>query len=271
MPHDPTPRWWSARLWGVHALGTVVVIATLLLGWWQWDVSEGHKADKSASLAHATPVPLSDILGHNDAFPGAETGRPAILEGTWVPSGTVYVSGHQGGYWVATPLAIGADGDAPAMYVVRGWVAEPKDAPAAPTGTAKLVGWVQPPEDGGLTDDDTHDDVLPELAISDAMNHVRQDLYSGYAVVADREPGWPAADAATNDGTAGLKAAQVNSMPEASFTTGLRNLLYALEWWVFSLGALYVWWRHVRDITHPKATDEGAEEAAQEHAVPSGS
>lgn len=286
MPQDPTPRWWSSRLWGIHALGTLVVVVTALMGLWQWTVSEGHKSDKSDALAHATPVPLSTVMGNNDAFPGEETGRPTLLEGTWVPSGTVYVSGHQGGYWVATPLAIGSRGDAPAMYVVRGWVAAPSDAPAAPTGTARLVGWLQPPENGGLTDDDTSDDVLPELNISDAMSHVPQDLYSGYAVVADHEPGWPASAAPLNDGTDGLQAAQVNSMPEASFTTGLRNLLYALEWWVFGIFAIYVWWRYVRDVTHPEDEDdaddsadgssegtdgEGAGTAAQEDVVPSGS
>ena len=270
MPHDPTPRWWSSRLWGVHALALLVVIVTVAAGWWQWTVSQGHKSDKSDALAHATPVALSKVMGNNDPFPGQETGRPTVLQGTWVPSGTVYVSGHQGGYWVATPLAIGASAEAPAMYVVRGWVAHPKDAPAAPTGAARLVGWVQPPEDGGLTDNNTQDDVLPELNISDAMSHVKQDLYSGYAVVADRDSGWPAADAPINDGTAGLKAAQVNAQPQASFTTGLRNLLYALEWWVFTLLAIYVWWRYVRDATSPKPV-EAAENEPQEDAVPSGS
>ncbi|MGZ4438082.1 MAG: SURF1 family protein [Nocardioidaceae bacterium] len=251
MSTDPAPvppKWWSTRLWGLHALGTVVVVVTILLGWWQWSVSQGHKDEKSAALAHATPVPLSDVFGHNDAFPGEETGRPAVLQGTWLPEGTVYVSGHQDGYWVATPLRIDA---ASAIYVVRGWTADPDTAPAPPTGTAKLVGWLQPPEDGGLTDDDPADAMLPELNIADAMSHVGQDLYSGYAVVADREGGWPASDAAVNDGSTGLEAATLNSLPQASFTTGLRNALYALEWWVFAVFALYIWWRWVRDATHP--------------------
>ena len=172
MSTDPAPvppKWWSTRLWGLHALGTVVVVVTILLGWWQWSVSQGHKDEKSAALAHATPVPLSDVFGHNDAFPGEETGRPAVLEGTWLPEGTVYVSGHQDGYWVATPLRIDA---ASAIYVVRGWTADPATAPAPPTGTAKLVGWLQPPEDGGLTDDDPADAMLPELNIADAMSPV---------------------------------------------------------------------------------------------------
>lgn len=261
-------------MWGAHLLLVLAVVATSLLGWWQWTVSQGHKADRSASLAHARPVPLSSVMGHNDAFPGAETGRPAVLEGVWVPAGTVYVGGHQGGYWVATPLAIGSSATDPAIYVVRGWVARPGTAPAAPTGPARLVGWMQPPENGGLADDDPTDDVLPELAIADAMNHVKQDLYSGYAVVADGDRGWPAADAARNDGTAGLKAAEPNTPPAAGFTTGLRNALYAFEWWVFGLFAIYIWWRYVREALSAdgESDDEGeAEKPAQEDAVRSGS
>ena len=261
-------------MWGAHLLMVLAVVATSLLGWWQWTVSQGHKADQSASLAHARPVPLRSVMGHNDAFPGAQTGRPAVLEGVWVPSGTVYVGGHQGGYWVATPLAIGSSATDPAIYVVRGWVARAGTAPAAPTGSARLVGWMQPPENGGLTDDDPNDDVLPELAVADALNHVKQDLYSGYAVVADAEHAWPAADAAVNDGTAGLTPAQPNTTPKAGFTTGLRNALYAFEWWVFGLFAIYIWWRYVRDASSSdrSADDEGeAEKPTQEDAVRSGS
>jgi cytochrome oxidase assembly protein ShyY1 len=258
------------RLWGAHALVVLVVLVTVLLGWWQWTVSQGHKSDKSEALAHATPVPLDDVFGHNDAFPGSQTGRPALLEGTWLPESTVYVSGHQGGYWVATPLEVGSGADAPAIYVVRGWTADPATAPAAPSGAAKLVGWLQPPENGGLTDAHPGDDILPELNIADAMGHVKQDLYSGYAIVADHERGWPATDAAVNDGSAGLEAATPNSMPTASFTTGLRNLLYALEWWIFSLFAIYIWWRYVRETTSPKPPVEAASEP-QDDPVPSGS
>ena len=275
VPQDPTPTpptWWSARLWGAHLIAVLIVAVTVLLGWWQWTVSEGHKSDKSAALAHATPVPLNDVFGHNDAFPGEETGRPAILEGTWLPADTVYVSGHQGGYWVATPLQVGsaAAGDAAAIYVVRGWIDDPASAPAAPSGAAKLVGWLQPPENAGLVDDKPGDDVLPELNIANAMHHVQQDLYSGYAVVADHEGGWPASDTAVNDGSAGLEAAQLNAMPQASFTTGLRNALYALEWWVFALFAIYIWWRYVREATAPQPAPEAADEP-QEDPVPSGS
>ena len=37
------------------------------------------------------------------------------------------------------------------------------------------------------------------------------------------------------------------SLPKAETFTALRNLLYAIEWWVFGGFAVYIWWRWCRD------------------------
>ena len=62
---------------------------------------------------------------------------------------------------------------------------------------------------------DPTDDVLPQLRIADAIQHVDQDLYGGYAVVADRgAPGaWPIGDRAVNAGTDGLQPIGRRSSP----------------------------------------------------------
>ena len=31
--------------------------------------------------------------------------------------------------------------------------------------------------------------------------------------------------------------------------TGIRNLLYAIEWWFFGLFAAFIWWRWVTETT----------------------
>ena len=51
------------------------------------------------------------------------------------------------------------------------------------------------------------------------MQRVDGDLYSAYAVA--------------QDGVGGLPAADLAQLPDAGTFTALRNLLYALEWWVF--------------------------------------
>jgi cytochrome oxidase assembly protein ShyY1 len=228
----------------------VLVAAALLLGLWQLDAWQTRRADEARDLTRADPVVLSSVMGPDDPFPGRSVGQPVSLEGDWVPGGTVFVSGreHQGrdGYWMVTPLAIGGPGE-PALPVVLGWVADPDRAPSPPAGSAELVGWLQPPEATGAVDDDPTDDVLPQLRIADLVQHVDQDLYGAYAVA--------------QRGVDGLPAADLAQLPDAGTFTAIRNLLYAIEWWVFGAFAVLIWWRWVgeqlvREHEDPARDDE---------------
>lgn len=253
------PNLLSPRLWGAHALMLVCLCAALGLGLWQLGSWQAQREQAARDLTDAAPIALADVIGPDDPFPGAYVGQPVELAGTWVPDGTVFVSGREydgaAGYWVVTPLAIG-DASAPAVPVVRGWVADPAEAPAAPTGEARLVGWLQPTEGTGAVDPDPHDDVLPQLRTADVIQHVDQDLYGAYVVDRGSAPG--------------LERATLEQLPDAGMFTGLRNFLYSLEWWVFAGFAVFIWWRYVRDVTRVEPDGETAAEDDREHAVPSG-
>ena len=263
---DDVPTMLAPRYWGVHLLAVVLTAAAVGLGVWQYDAWQARRAAEAQDLTRVEPVGLRSVIGPDDPFPGNRIGQPVILGGTWVPGGTVYVSGREqdghDGYWVVTPLAITGAHD-PAIPVVRGWVTEPGRAPAPPTGYGELVGWLQPPEGTGEADADPRDDVLPQLRTADVIQHVDQDLYGAYAVVADRAaPGkWPVGDRATNDGTTGLAHADLEQLPDAGRFTALRNLLYAIEWWFFAAFALFVWVRWIRDET-VRAREAGTETQA---------
>jgi cytochrome oxidase assembly protein ShyY1 len=257
----------APRFWGVHLLAVVLVVLATWLGVWQLHAWQAKRAADAVDLSGSEPLPLAEVLGPDDAFPGTAVGQPVVLAGDWVPAGTVFVSGRESagreGYWVVTPLAVGP-GDS-ALLVVRGWTPAPEEAGPAPTGPAELVAWLQPPEGtAGENDDDPTDDVLPQVRIADAIQHVDQDLYGAYAVVADRAVAgdWPAGDQATNDGTAGLKPAELDERREIGRFTAIRNLFYALQWWLFGGFVLFVWWRHVTD------TVRAEEAAAAAAAVP---
>ncbi|MFC7495576.1 MULTISPECIES: SURF1 family protein [unclassified Nocardioides] len=233
MPSPLAPRYW-----GAHLLALVLVGIAVALGFWQYDAWQAHRAAEAVDLTRAEPVPLAEVMGPDDPFPGTKIGQPVTVSGTWVPEGTVQVSGRmragEEGYWVVTPLTVdGTDGAA--LPIVRGWVADPADAPAPPTGTAELDAWLQPPEGTGDVDDDPTDDVLPQLRIADLIQHVDQDLYGAYGVA--QSPG------------DGLEAASVDQLPEVGTFTGVRNLLYAIEWWFFGLFAAFIWWRWVTETT----------------------
>lgn len=251
-------RPWAPRLWGAHLLGLACVTAAVLLGLWQLDAWRLQRAVEAMDLTQREPVAIAELLGPDEPFPGNAVGHPVEVAGVWLPDGTVFVSGRESdgveGYWVVTPLAVGT-ADGPAVPVVRGWVDEPSQAPEPPTGSGEVVGWLQPAEGTGVVDEDRTDDVLPQLRVADVIQHVDQDIYSGYVV--SQQP------------LDGLAPATLEQLPQAGTFTALRNLLYAIEWWIFGLFAAYVWWRYVRDVTHPAEDEEAADEDAPDDAVTS--
>lgn len=237
----------SSRAWAAHLLMLLAVAAAVALGIWQLDVWKASRDAASQTLVHAAPVPLSSVMGGDSPFPGDSLGRPVTFTGSWLPSGTVYVSGREQagrrGYWVVTPVVIGRS----AMPVVRGWAPQPQ-APA-PHGQVSVTGWLQPSDGSGEADVNPHDDVIGSLRIASMTEHVDTDLYSGYVVRRTLHP--------SGDATQGLATVRPPATPSASGTTALRNFLYALQWWFFAGFAIYVWFRWCQDAV--RATPEAEE------------
>ncbi|WP_432477886.1 SURF1 family protein [Nocardioides sp. GXQ0305] len=236
--------WWALRYWPGHLLVLVLVAVAVWLGSWQWDAWQARRDAEARDLTRVAPVPLAEVMGPDDPFPGDRVGQPVVLEGTWRDDGTVYVA-RGDGYWVVTPLDVGPGGAA--LPVVRGVSVEPSAPPV--DGDAELVGWLQPPEGTGETDPDPSDDVLPQLRVADLVQRVDVDLYGGYAIVADEvaEGDGPVGERAVNPGTRGLAQALPQQLPESGRFTAARNLFYALEWWLFGGFAVFVWVRYLLD------------------------
>ncbi|MBA3782442.1 MAG: SURF1 family protein [Nocardioides sp.] len=240
------------RALGVHALALVLIAAAVALGFWQLGAWQAQRTAEATDLTRTEPMSLTETMGPDDPFPGNRVGQPVTVAGSWVPSGTVYVEGRkhggQDGVWAVTPLAVTGQSDS-ALLVVRGWAATVADAGSPPTGEAMVTAWLQPPDGTGQLDSDPTDDVLPQLRIADAIQHVDQDLYGAYAVVDPQA-------AQSNAGNEALAPADLEQLPDASRFTALRNLLYAIEWWFFGAFAAFIWWRWMRDeLAH---TGDGA-------------
>ena len=220
---------------GAHAVGLVCVAIAVALGLWQYDAWQTRRDAEALDLTQRDPVPLAEVMGADEPFPGDRVGQPVVVAGTWLPAATVLVSDreHEGreGFWVVTPITDGGPDDA-ALPVVRGWTASATDVPAAPTGTGEVVAWLQVSDGSGAVDDDATDDVFPQLRVADLVQRVDVDLYGAYAIAQDATPG--------------LEAADLEELPAAGRFTALRNFLYALEWWVFGGFAAFIWWRLCR-------------------------
>lgn len=228
---------------GAHLLAILAVAVAVSLGLWQYDAWQERRAAEQRDLTDRPPVPLAEVFGPDDPIPGDYVGQPVTATGTWVEDGTVLISGreHDGveGYWVVTPLLV--DGSA-ALPVVRGWSESGTTPPPAGSEPVRLTAWLQPPDGTGDVDPDPTDDVFPQLRTADLIQRVDVDLYNGYAVDQVAGPG--------------LVVADLEELPEVSATNSLRNLLYALEWWVFAGFAGFIWWRFVRDARAESTTGD---------------
>ena len=228
---------------GAHLVALVLTATAVSLGLWQLGTWSNHREDASAEAISGDPVPLIETMGADDPFMSEDVGRPVTVSGEWLSEHTVYVRerDHDGveGYWTLTMLAV--DGSESAVPVVRGWSESIDPRPAQPQGRAEVVGWLQPTEGRkGMVDDDGSDDVIPQVRIGDLVQHVDRDLYGAYVLV-DHEA------QSVNPATAGLAAIDLEQVPQVSATTGWRNFLYAVEWWIFASFVVFIWARWCRD------------------------
>lgn len=258
----------APRFWGVHLLALLLAAVAAWLGLWQFHAWEAQRAADAVDLTRAEPMPLAEALGPDEPFPGNRVGQPVVVQGTWLPESTLFISGRRNGsrdgYWALTPVTVDS-GDS-ALLVVRGWTSDLSAAPAPPEGSTRLVAWLQPPEGTGQTDDDPTDDVLPQVRIADAVQHVDRDLYGAYAVVADEvaPDDWPVGEGALNPGTEGLERVSPDEAPQVSQFTAIRNFFYALQWWLFGGFVVFVWWRHLLDsVAAERAGDRAASGALE--------
>jgi cytochrome oxidase assembly protein ShyY1 len=221
------------RSLGLGAVALVLIAVMSTLGLWQLSVFDDRQQRDGAKRLAQEPVPLEDVMGPDDAFPGDAVGRPVKVEGRYNVDEQMYVAGlpgHDDAYAVVAPLV---DASGSAILVVRGSTDEALDAvPPPPEGRVSIVGFLEPSTaDGEPVDDDR---VTAGLRIAELVSGFSRDLYSGYVVLRSSTPPEP------------LPAVQPQ-VPEPSLAAGLRNLAYALQWWVFAGFVGFMWWRIIRD------------------------
>ncbi|GIG30281.1 SURF1 family protein [Cellulomonas marina] len=243
----PVPFWRAAvRPRSVLLLLLLLAAAAVcgLLGAWQLDRAQvrgaAQERERVGAILEADPEPLDDVLRPGETVTGEMVARKVEVVGTYEP-GQLVVTGraHDGvtGVLVLTPFRVAEGaGTGAVLPVVRGWL--PADAvddeppPAPPAGTVTLSAYLQGSEAATGTTADGRTEAIssPEL-----LNIWTGPLYSGYGVLVDSVPGQ----------SGGLEQLD----PPTRFGTGLnvRNLAYAVQWWVFGGFAVALWVRLVRD------------------------
>lgn len=223
-------RWLTLRAIGLGLVALVLMAAMAVLGLWQLRAYDGHQSDAVQALLHSRPVPLDDLLGPDAPFPADGVGRPVLVSGRYREPDQFYVRGLPGAgaaYAVVTPMLTTADS---AILVVRG--ASSSLAASAPSGPVTVRGVLQPSQPTGAPLNHTR--VTDGIRIASVLRAVHTDLYAGYVVLRSSTP------------HERLMAVHP-PLSQSSGWAGVRNLLYAIQWWVFAGFVAFMWWRIVGD------------------------
>jgi cytochrome oxidase assembly protein ShyY1 len=228
------------------------VAASIALATWQFGVWQANRRAQEHDNSKLDPVPLAKVFARGQAFPGNDIGRPVTLAGRWDPAQTFFVQGVQSpgpaktnGYWAVTPVLIGRS----AIPVVRGWVHSASAVPVV-AGPVAISGWLEPSDETNPVE--VRHGVFGSLSLAAVAQVNPAPLYSGYVVA--------------RSATSGLDGVQVlgpteTSTSGADISTGLRNFLYGVQWWLFAGLAVYMWWRWCRD-QRQAVTDQQVASAA---------
>lgn len=246
----------EARWLGLLALALAAAAVMSVLGVWQLDVYQSKTAAATAKRGEAAPVPLQSLFPLDAGLPSKAVGRRVTVSGTWGPaSDQIFISdrrqGDQDGYWVVTPLLLDASATpeqaqgSGAVMVIRGWVpAVTSPAARPPSGGVEIVGAVAASEAEDASGAAAKGRTLPSLRIPTMVDLVDYRLYDAFVVLSEADPAAPGSPAI---------------VPPPSPPTdhaGLRNVAYAVQWWIFALFALWMWARVVLDAH--RSGDEAA-------------
>jgi cytochrome oxidase assembly protein ShyY1 len=223
-------------LLGLHVFAVAVLVGCILAGLWQLGVYDSHQDDKRAESHKHAAAPLAGLWGPDQPFEGRLDNRAVSFTGQFAPADEqIWVTGKRqdgrDGVWLLAPVFVGSGHDA--LLVVRGWAPAVTTPPPTPAGAVTIEAVLQPGDVGGASFDPA-DRRIGSVRIPALTNELPYDLYSGYAI------------STTTAVSAGLDLATLPAVG-VSWTVGLRNLAYALQWWVFGGFAIFMWWRIATD------------------------
>jgi surfeit locus 1 family protein len=238
----------TPRALALLVLALVVMAVMIAMGRWQYGVYDDHQRADAMAVMRRAAVPLDTALGPDQAFPSASVGIPVVVSGRYDRPDQLYVRhlpGAKGTYAVVTPLLTGSGS---AVLVVRG--SAPTTQAPPPRGSVRVVGILEPSQSQPSSIDSRR--VTDGIWVPGLVSDVRPDLYSGYVVLTRSDPAEPLARVEP-------------PLPDPSRWAGLRNLLYAVQWWIFAAFVGFMWWRISTDdaIGAPAPPDAASDQSGR--------
>lgn len=262
------PRWIAGFVFAIAVSGVFVLLS-------QWQFGRSTQPEVPTNPATEQVRPLTDTLHPGEFFHGTDADQMVSAQGSYDPAKQLLVPGrlHDGktGYWVVSAFAV--DG-APALTgaaaspqtwipVARGWVAEPGDAPAPPSGTLELTGRLLPSE-APVPGTAPKPGEATAVSVAELINYWEVSSYPGFVAATAEVANGVDVSAAAVQGE--LLPLDIGPQPPAQQINWL-NLFYSLEWVVFAGFALFIWWRLVKDDYH-RDLEESLEDGDEDNQHP---
>lgn len=258
------PRW-------IAALLLALIVSTVFVLLSQWQFSRSTQSSEPVEVATEELKPLSSILKPGEQMTSNQSDHLVSLSGHFDASKQVLVKNRLqdgvNGYWLVTAFVVdgaptlkGVNGSPTIIPVARGWLAEPGQLSAPPSGALKLTGRLLPPE-APVLEKGLPPGQVAALASAELINIWQVNSYSGF-VVSFTETG-SQGDVGAHAVAGDLKGISVGPQPVEQPVNWL-NIFYAVEWVVFAGFAIFMWWRLVADEyrreNEPEFDDEEYEE-----------
>lgn len=237
--------WLWLRLTPFHLFAVLAIAVCVVGGIWQFGSYEDHQGSAVREAEAEATVPINDVWAVGKPFATTLENRSVEVSGRFAPTADQFwVQGDVTGgpAWLVAPFLVaggdssGGDSSDGALLVVRGQAPAAGELPPVPEGEQQLDVVLRPSIGGGSPLDDQR--VTSSLTVPSLLNELPHRLWSGYGIVTDGP-----------EGTVPTGFDRVAPPdPDVSWTVGLKNLAYALQWWTFALFALVMWWRMSSDM-----------------------
>lgn len=255
------PRWIAGFIFAIALSGVFVLLS-------QWQFGRSTQPEVPVNPTSEQVQPLTATLQPGNFFHGSVADQMVTAQGTYSPDKQVLVPGrlHDGknGYWVVSAFAVSG---APTLTgaaaspqtwipVARGWVADPADAAAPPSGIVELTGRLLPSE-APVAGKAPKPGEASAVSVAELINYWGVSSYPGFVSATAEVVGGKDVSAASVPGN--LLPLNIGPQPPSQQINWL-NLFYSIEWVVFAGFAVFIWWRLVKDDYH-RDLEEALDEA----------
>lgn len=248
---------------GLLALMATATLVCGLLANWQFERAT-RALDAREETTSAAPVPIEELMDAHAPVTNAVQGRLASFTGEFVPSEQVLVPGREiDGHDAAVVVTNARITQGPlrgtSIPVARGYTTAPSSEwdtlPEPSTGERTIVvrleaseeasGTVRHEGDGGVA-------TVGTLSSTLLVNVWEGPMLAGYGALTNEARQYMAGPGESDGASATAADAwrDLGPLPAAqsSFTSGLnlQNFGYMLQWILFGVFFLYIWWRSVR-------------------------